>query len=84
METHNEMEHILNTLEQNLSIINFTVELSLYSIMNEDACLDISDAILIVPASLEGHWHAVPAVVVDVAKSVSAHLDNALGQDMRL
>ena len=81
MHRHDEVEAILNALEENLSIVDIDVELALECVMHEDACLDVDVVILRVPVGLEGHWHTIPTIGVDMAEAISNALNDALCED---
>ena len=84
MHGHDEVEAVLDTLEEDLAIIDIDVELSLECIMNEDAGLNVNVVILRVPVRLEGHRHAIPTLGINVAEAVAHTLNDALGQNSRL
>ena len=84
MHAHNEMEAVLDTLQEDLSIIDINVEFAFEGIMNEDASLDIDIIILTVPVGFEGNWDTFPSVGVGMAESFTDSLDNSLGQNVRL
>ena len=67
-----------------LSVINVDVEFALNRIVHLNASAHIKLTNLCVPVSLESNRHAFPAVRVNVSQSVSAHLDDALGQNVGL
>ena len=67
-----------------LSVVDLDIELVLDRVMHQDARLNAELVILVVPMRLERDWDTVPAVGIDVAQSVTANLDDALGHDMRL
>ena len=67
-----------------LPVINLDAEFALNSVVDEYARLDVHLIVLSVPVSLKSDGHAIPTVGVDVAKTVTAHLDDALGHDVWL
>ena len=81
MHGHDEVEAVLDTLEEDLTIVDIDVELSLEGIMDEDTGLNVYVVILRVPVRLVGHRHAIPALGVNMAEAVAHTLDDALGQN---
>ena len=81
---HDEVEDILHGLEQVLPVIDLDVELVLDGVVDEHARLHAHLVVLVVPVRLERDGHSVPAVRVDVAKSLAADLDDALGEHVGL
>ena len=81
MHGHDEVEAVLDTLEEDLTIVDIDVELSLEGIMDEDTGLNVNVVILRVPVRLVGHRHAIPTLGVNMAEAVAHTLDDALGQN---
>ena len=75
------MEAVLNTLKEDFAIININIKLSLKSIVDEDACLDVDVVVLRVPVGLEGHWNTIPTIGVHMAEAISNTLNDALSKD---
>ncbi len=75
------MEAVLDTLNEDFAIININVELSLKSIVNEDASLDVDVVVLRVPVGLESHWNTVPTLGVHMTEAISNTLNDALCED---
>ena len=71
----------MDTLKEDFAIININIELSLKSIVDEDACLDVDIVVLRVPVGLEGHCDTVPAIGIDMAEAISNALNDALCED---
>ena len=81
---HHEVEHVLNGLKQVLAVIDLDSEFGLNGVVDEHASLDVHAVVFVVPVSLECDWHTIPAVSINMAKSVTADLDDALGENVRL
>ena len=84
MDTHDELEAVLNADEQVLSIVDVNVEFSFESVMNVDTGLNTDLIILRVPIGLIGDWNTVPSVWVHVSESFADASDDSLGKDMWL
>ena len=80
MESHNELEAILNTDHKVLSIINIDIEFSLKCIVDQNTCFDANFVILRVPVSFVCDWYSVPSVWVHATESFSDALDDTLGE----
>ena len=78
MDTHNELEAVLDADEQVLPVVNINVEFSLDNIVNQYASLYADLVVIRVPVSLVGDWDTFPSVWVHLSKSLSNHLDNSL------
>ncbi len=52
--------------------------------MHQHTGLNVDVVILTVPVGLEGNWHTVPSLGVEVAQTVTHTLDDALSEHMRL
>ena len=84
MTTHEEMEGVLDTDEQVLSVIDVYVEFTLKSIVYHDTSLNAYLVIFTIPVCLIGDWYAVPSVWVVMSKSLSYTSDDPLGKDVWL
>ena len=78
------MEAVLYTLEKNFTIVNIYVELSLQSVVNENACLDVNILILWIPVGLESDGDTIPTLGISMAEAVTNALNDALCQDSGL
>ena len=65
MDTHDEMEDILNADEELLPIINVEVEFSLDGIVDKYACSDTNLIIFTVPVCLVSDRHTLPSVWIN-------------------
>ena len=81
---HDEMENILHRLQQMLSVIDLDIELAFDGIVDQNASLDVHVVVFVIPVRLESDWDTIPSVWIDVAETIAANLDDALGHDMRL
>ena len=84
MHGHDEVETILYRLEEMLSVINLNGELTFDCVMDQHTSLDILFVILVVPVRFECDRNTIPALWVNMAKAITADLNNALGHDVRL
>ena len=84
MHRHDKVEAILNTLKEDLAVIDINIELSLEGIMNEDASLDVDVVVLGVPVCLESHWYTIPTLGVNVTETITHAFYDALCQDSGL
>ena len=81
---HDEVEAVLDTLEEELAVVDIDVELSLKGVMHQNTGLDVNVIVLRVPVGLEGDGYTIPALRVEVAETVSNTLYDALGQNSGL
>ena len=81
---HDEVEAVLDTLEEDLAVVDINVELPLQGVMHQHAGLYVNVVVLRVPVGLEGNWNAIPTFGVEVAKAISNTLYNTLGQNSGL
>lgn len=59
---HQEVEHVLHTLQKDLPVVDIQVELPFDGIVDEHAGLDIDLVVLTVPVGLESYWDAFPSL----------------------
>ena len=64
VEGHDEMEAVLDTLKENLSVIDIDVEFTLNCIMDQHASLNVNVVVFTVPVSLESHRYTFPSLRV--------------------
>ena len=84
MHGHDEVENILHRLQQVLPVVDLDIEFVLDGVVHQNARLDAKLVVLVIPVRFERDWDAIPAIWVDVAQTVTANLDNALGHHVRL
>ena len=84
MNTHYEVEHILDGLQHHLPVVDVDVELALNGVVHEDAGSEAVFVVFIVPVGLVCDGYTVPAVGVNMSEAFSTDTDNALGQNVGL
>ena len=84
VDTHDELEAILDADKKVLSVINIEAELTLESIMHMDASLDADLVVFTIPVGLVGDWNTVPAVWVNSSKLSTDTSNDTFGKDMWL
>ena len=84
MKSHNELEGLFYRVNEDLPVVNVDVELSLKSVMNKNASLDVDVGVLTVPVGPVSDWDTVPTLGVNVAKAVTNALNDALNQHVGL
>ena len=84
MDTHDEVEAVLDADEQMLAVIDVNVEFALESVVDEDAGLHANLIVLRVPIRLVRDGHTVPSVMVHMAQSLTDAPDDSLGEHVRL
>ena len=84
MTTHEELEAVLDTHQQVLSVINVDVEFSFEGVMYQHAGFYADLVVFGVPVGLVSDWNTVPSVGVRMSKSLSDASDDPLGKDVRL
>ena len=82
METHYELETVLDTDKKVFPVVDINIEFSLDGVMNQYASLYADLVILRVPVGLVGHWHTFPSVWIHLSQSLTYNLDNSLSQDV--
>ena len=80
METHDELEAVLDTNKQVLSVIDINIEFPLEGVVHQYACLHADLVVFGVPISLVSDWDTFPSVRVHLSKSFTYALDDPLGQ----
>ena len=80
MKTHDELEAVLDTDEEVLSVIDINIEFPLEGVVHQYACLHADLVVLGVPISLVGDWDTVPSVWIHMSKSLTYAFDDSLGQ----
>ncbi len=81
---HDEVEAVLYTLEQQSSVVNIDVKLTLECVVNQDAGLDIDVVVLRVPVCLEGYGDTIPSLRVSMSQTITNTFNDALGQNSGL
>ena len=84
MDSHEEVEHILHTLQQNFPVVNVNVELPLHCIMHKNARLYVHRVTLAVPVRLERDRYTIPPVRIYVPQPISHCLHDPFRQHVRL
>eukprot|EP00356_Strombidium_inclinatum_P002479 CAMPEP_0170479510 /NCGR_PEP_ID=MMETSP0208-20121228/720_1 /TAXON_ID=197538 /ORGANISM="Strombidium inclinatum, Strain S3" /LENGTH=133 /DNA_ID=CAMNT_0010751913 /DNA_START=20 /DNA_END=418 /DNA_ORIENTATION=- len=84
VDTHQELEATLHTVQELSSLVDVDVEFSLQGIVDQHAGADVDVVGLRVPGRLVGDGHTVPSVGVDLAKSLSYASDHSLGEHVGL
>ena len=84
MDTHQEVEAVLNADEEVLPVVDVDAEFALEGVVHVDAGLNADLIILTVPVCLVGDRHAVPAVWIQGTKSSTHTSNDTLSEDVRL
>jgi len=82
--THDELEDVLNAHQQVFAVVDLNVELVLNCIVDHHACTYVEVIVFVIPVCLKCDWYTIPAVGVDVPESFATDFDDALGKHMRL
>ncbi len=84
MHRHDEVEAVLYTLEQESSVVNIDVELTLECVVHQDASLDVDVVVLRVPVCLESNGDTIPSLRVSMSQTITNTFNDALGQNSGL
>ena len=84
MDTHNEMEAVLNADQEMLPVVDVDAEFAFKGVMHVDASLDTDLVGLTVPVGLVRDGNAIPAVWVQGSESGTDTSNDTLGKDMWL
>ena len=84
MNTHDELEGVLNAHEQMLSIIDVDVKFSLECVVDHDTCLNANFVIFGVPVCFVSNWHSVPSIWIQMSESFTDTSDDSLSENMWL
>ena len=76
MDTHNEVENILDRLKYHLSIVDVNTEFTLNSVMHKNTSAEAVLIVFIVPVSLVSDRNTVPAVGINMSKTFSTDTNN--------
>ena len=84
MDTHDEVEAILDADEQVFSVIDIEVELSFEGFVNMDTSLNANLVIFRIPVSLISYWNSLPSIRIHVSKSFSYAPNDSFSENVRL
>ena len=77
MDTHNKVEALLDTRQQNFPVINIEAEFPLDGVMHEHASLNANLIFFWIPGGFVSDRDSTPPIWIDMSKSLSDASDDS-------